>query len=217
MARIRSILNPTPACPSRSRLSTAAWSLPAVGLIVALLATTGTIGDTTRNLTPIWMPQSVSQWNTEFETAAERHGVDPALLAILTLVESRGNPQAISRLGSVGLMQILPATAETIAKERGLSDFQLDDLLDPSTNIDFGAWYLAEQIDEFGDGTFSGGTVGRVAIAYNGGPGQLRRHLDQGTELTRETAGYVSTVQQLWRDRDKERSETLERMLQPAR
>ena len=50
------------------------------------------------------------------------------------------------------IMQILPATAKSIAQERGLVDFHVDDLRDPPTNINFGAWYLSNQIETFADG-----------------------------------------------------------------
>lgn len=125
----------------------------------------------------------------------------PALLSIVTLVESRGNPDAISSWGAVGLMQIMPPTAEKIAAARGIDDFDVEKLVDPATNIDLGAWYLAKQIADFGDGSLSQETVARAAAAYNGGPKQLRAHLEQGLPLSEESANYSRLVRQLWLDR----------------
>lgn len=211
MSRIRNILNPAPST-SRSPLSTAAWSLPALGLAVALVATTSVIGDTTRMLTPLWMPQSVTQWSSEFEEASKRHGVDPTLLSIVTLVESRGDAEAISSWGAIGLMQIMPNTGKKIAEIRGIDGFTVDDLHDPATNIDFGAWYLAEQIEAFGDGQLSDRTVARVAAAYNGGPKRMRRHLEEGMDLSDESQRYSEIVEQLWAERGETRSKTFERI-----
>jgi soluble lytic murein transglycosylase-like protein len=177
--------------------------------VIALVATTGVLADSVRGKTPLWMPESVGQWAPLFEEAAERHGVDPALLSIVTLVESRGNPEAVSSWGAVGLMQIMPRTAEKIAQTRGITTF---DLADPATNIDLGAWYLARQIEAFGDGRLSDATIKLAATAYNGGPKRLRRHLDQGAELSDESVHYSDLVRALWRDREKARSEAFNRL-----
>jgi beta-lactamase regulating signal transducer with metallopeptidase domain len=212
MSRIRSIVNPTPSS-TRSPLFTTVCSLGAIGLVVALVATTGAIGEATHSHTPAWMPESVSRWSAEFETAAKRHGVDPALLSIVTLVESRGNPDAVSSWGARGLMQIMPATAEKIAAARGIGDFDVQTLADPATNIDFGAWYLAEQVAAFGDGSLSEETVGRAAAAYNGGPKRLRQHLDDGRPLSEESEKYSRLVSDLWNDRERSDSEALARWM----
>ena len=130
----------------------------------------------------------------------------------MTLLESNGNPDATSSMGALGLMQILPATAESIAKERGIANFHVDDLRDPAVNIDFGAWYLAAQIATFGDGELSDRTVELAAAAYNGGPALLRKHLDHGLPLTEESRRYSGLVTALWKDREQSRSVTCERL-----
>jgi soluble lytic murein transglycosylase-like protein len=161
---------------------------------------------------PAWVPEQIARWAPQFEEAAELHGVDPALLSIMTLVESNGNPDATSSLGAVGLMQILPATAESIARKRGIANFHLDDLRDPAINIDFGAWYLADQIATFGDGELSNRTVELAAAAYNGGPALLREHLDRGLPLTEESRRYSGLVAALWKEREQSRSVAYERL-----
>ncbi len=211
MSRIRSIVHPTPVSPTTS-WSAAIWTLAALGLVVALTAATTAIGEATHAPTPQWMPDTVGRWSSLFQTAADRHGVDPALLSIVTLVESRGNPDALSSLGAVGLMQIMPATGKKIATDRGIQGFDVDDLRDPATNVDFGAWYLARQIEDFGDGTLSTATVTRVAAAYNGGPRRMRQHLDHGQPLSEESRGYSSLIGKLWSERDEADSAAFDRL-----
>lgn len=137
------------------------------------------------------MPSSVTRWSTQVTAAAARHGVDPELLAIITLVESKGNPDAESPSGALGLMQIMPATGAKIAAVRGITDYSPEKLGDPSYNLDFGAWYLARQLETFGD-------VALAAAAYNGGPGTVKAHLTTGSPLPAEAARYQARVVDLW-------------------
>ena len=187
--------------------------MAAVGLLVALIATTSAIGDATHDFSPKWMPESVERWNDKLQQAAQAHDVDPALLSIMTLLESRGNPQVVSSRGAMGLMQIMPATALIIAEVRGMKNFDVEALRDPATNLDFGAWYLARQLTNFGDGELSEESVERAAAAYNAGPKRLRRHLEHGEPLSEETQRYSGLVRKLWNERSHENSETLARLL----
>lgn len=101
--------------------------------------------------------------------AAERHGLDPNLLWAVMRVESVYNPSIVSYAGAIGLLQIMPRTGRLIAHALGRTDFTTADLLDPATNIEFGAWYLRSLLDRF---------EGRVPLAiasYNGGPHNVRR------------------------------------------
>jgi hypothetical protein len=208
MDRIRHIVQPT-SLTTRSPWSMAACGLAALGLIVLLLAGTSAIGESPDGSARIaWMPESVARWNVELGKAAGSHGVDSALLEIVTLVESRGNPNARSPMGATGLMQIMPATAKRIADLRGIDDF---DLNDPATNLDFGAWYLARQIEQFGDGTLSRDTVLRAAAAYNGGPERMQAHLKKGEPLTAESESYSRLVGELWQEREMQASPAFDR------
>ena len=209
MSRIRTIVNPSPAS-SPAPLWAAACGLAAIGTIVALVAITGAIGEPRAEFTPPWMPESVERWSPQIAEAATRHEVDPTLLSIVTFLESRGNPEAVSSWGAVGLMQIMPDTARKIAALRGIADFEVADLRDPATNIDFGAWYLARQIETFGDSDLTERTVANAAAAYNGGPKQLRGHLEEGTPLSAESERYSRLVRELWSDRDKPESATFD-------
>lgn len=102
------------------------------------------------------------------EAAAARHGVEPELLWAVMRVESIYNPRIISYAGAIGLMQIMPRTGALIASGQGREGYTTDQLLDPATNIDMAAWYLASLIERF-DGRLP------LAIAsYNGGPHNVR-------------------------------------------
>lgn len=165
-----------------------------------------------------WLPEEVGQWSPYFIEASEKHGVDPEMLAIMTLVESGGNPEALSAMGARGLMQIMPGTAASIAAERGLSDYDPARLADPSYNIDMGAWYLARQMEEFeGAAGDPEQMVGLAAAAYNGGPKQLHAHLQGGRTLSEETARYQALVVSLWKERHEPNSPTFEELKKKSR
>ena len=156
-----------------------------------------------------WLPESVARWNPLFEQAAARHGVDAELLAIMALVESRGNPDAVSSLGARGIMQVLPSTAQIIADTRGM-DYDPERLGEPELNIDLAAWYLAKHQLEFPSADPLE-QVEWLAAAYNGGEHALRRHLRQGDPLSAETERYRRHVRLLWLARDREHAPELQR------
>ena len=156
-----------------------------------------------------WLPPTVRRWAPEIDAAARAHGVDPDLLAIITLVESAGQPDARSSMGARGLVQVLPHTARKIAAARGLPVPTDAELHDPATNLDLGAWYLAEQLGTLRDAD-PARTVELAAAAYNGGPRAVRRWLDEGAPLSDETQGYKDRVRALWLERDAPRSATLD-------
>jgi beta-lactamase regulating signal transducer with metallopeptidase domain len=150
-----------------------------------------------------WLPDDIQALAPELEQAARRHGVDPALLAIVVLVESGGDPAARSPSGARGLMQLMPKTAAVIADERGLGDHDEAQLDDPSYNLDFGAYFLARQLDRFG-------SVELAAAAYNGGEQAVERWLAGEAQLSDETAHYKTLVDELWQERHAARSATLD-------
>jgi tetratricopeptide (TPR) repeat protein len=102
------------------------------------------------------------------ESAAHKYGLDSNLLFAVMRVESIYNRRIISNAGAVGLMQIMPATGERIARQLGVGDFDASELLDPQLNLDFSAWYFASLLQRF---------EGRLPLAiasYNGGPHNVR-------------------------------------------
>lgn len=155
-----------------------------------------------------WLPKTVDHWREGLERLGAANKVDPELLAIIVLVESGGNPEAKSKSGALGLMQIIPITGKHIAIERKLPTEPPTKLPDPDYNLDFGSWYIGHQLASFevaGDRTR---TVELAAAAYNGGPNKLKRHLNGAESLSNETQRYVQWVGGMWRERRKDRSAT---------
>ncbi|MBA3946981.1 MAG: transglycosylase SLT domain-containing protein [Herpetosiphonaceae bacterium] len=131
---------------------------------------------------------------------ALQSSLDPRLLYGLLRQESLFNPDATSWVGALGLAQVMPSTAAGIAQNLGVSDFQSDQLHLPALAIHFGAYYLGNQLRAFA------GNVQAAAAAYNGGPGNAQRWLEQTsdhdlfTELIdyRESRDYVKLVYGNW-------------------
>lgn len=163
--------------------------------------------DATRSLTVRWLPAALAQYEAALTEAAQRHGVDPALLAIVTLIESRGDPRAQSPGGTRGLMQLMPETAASIATKRQLVGHTVERLFEPAYNLDLGAWYLAQQLAAFGADAASDRAVELAAVAYNGGPEQARAYLE-GSDLGPETALYRDLVVGMWNERAQAESPT---------
>ncbi len=112
--------------------------------------------------------------------AEARFGVDAALIKAVCLAESGMNPNAVSRSGAQGLMQLMPGTA---------AELGVTDPFDPEQSINGGARYLARMIDEFGD-------LRRSVAAYNAGPGNVRKY--HGVPPFEETRIYVPRVLALY-------------------
>ena len=108
--------------------------------------------------------------------AANRYGLDPNLLLAVMRTESVYQKRIVSYAGAVGLMQIMPRTGQLIAHAIGHSDFTPADLLDPRTNLEFAAWYLASLIRRFD------GHLPLAIAAYNGGPHNVRRWMQDHSE-----------------------------------
>ncbi len=106
-------------------------------------------------------------WRSELMEAASHAAIDPLLVAAVVREESSFHPQARSRAGARGLMQLLPETARPMAQARRL-EFNNGDLLDdPAANLRLGTAFLATLLREFGDARLA-------AAAYNAGPGRAR-------------------------------------------
>lgn len=96
--------------------------------------------------------------------AAQKYNVDPLLIFSLIRQESLFEGFATSYASAQGLMQIIPTTGEYIAQKLNWPDYQNSDIYRPYINVQFGVWYLKEQLD-----TFNGNTYAALA-AYNAGP-----------------------------------------------
>ncbi|MCI6158647.1 MAG: lytic transglycosylase domain-containing protein [Selenomonadaceae bacterium] len=115
------------------------------------------------------------------QEAAQKYQVDPKLVSAIAEVESGGNPSAISPAGAIGVMQLMPGTAEGL----GVNPY------DERQNIEGGAKYLRQMLDAFG------GDVRKAVAAYNAGPQAVKEY--GGVPPYRETQNYVNKVLDLYR------------------
>jgi len=113
--------------------------------------------------------------------AADRHAVDPNLVRALVKVESNFNPNAVSRKGAMGLMQLMPQTARQL---------RLTNPFNPEENVDAGVRHLKELLDSYG------GDVRLSLAAYNAGAGAVAR--SAGIPHYAETRNYVKRITQLY-------------------
>jgi len=120
---------------------------------------------------------------------AKEFDLDPALLAAVIYTESRFNARARSGAGAIGLMQLLPDTARGIALRTGGSAFVVDDLYVPELNVRYGAWYLRDLLNRYGDE--------RTALAaYHAGQGNVDRWRKEGVGIQfPQTRSYVASVE----------------------
>jgi soluble lytic murein transglycosylase len=99
------------------------------------------------------------------QQAREKH-LDPALIAAVIYTESRFRDQT-SNAGAKGLMQLMPRTADYIARKSGGTAFVQGDLATPQVNISYGSWYLRYLLDKYG------GNKILTLAAYNAGEGKV--------------------------------------------
>lgn len=111
-----------------------------------------------------------------FNEVARNFSLDPALLKAIAKVESSFNPKAVSPKGALGLMQLMPTTAELVG---------VNDPFDPFENLRGGALYLKKLLEEFGD-------LELALAAYNAGPEKVRAY--GGIPPYPETRSYVKDV-----------------------
>ena len=127
--------------------------------------------------------------------------IDEALVWAVSRQESGFNPRAKSRAKAAGLMQLMPATASFIAKDKGYRGRKRYRLFEPGVNLNLGQTYLHYLLDE----PLVEKSLVRLLAAYNGGPGNLRKwlrtvdHQDDPFLLVesmpaRETRYYVKNV-----------------------
>ncbi|HSJ74357.1 MAG TPA: lytic transglycosylase domain-containing protein [Miltoncostaeaceae bacterium] len=127
---------------------------------------------------PDWaagLPERGAAWAPAITAAAERHGLDPRLLAALVWAESGFDPGVESHAGALGLAQLMPGTAAGLGV----------DPHDPAQNLEGGARYLRAQLDRFG-------SVELALAAYNAGPGRVVEA--GGIPRIAETQAYVPRV-----------------------
>jgi soluble lytic murein transglycosylase-like protein len=121
------------------------------------------------------------QIDAAIDKAATRHSVDPNLVRALVKVESNFNPNAVSRKGAMGLMQLMPQTARQL---------NVSNPFNPEENVDAGVRHLKRLLDSYG------GNVQLSLAAYNAGSGAVAR--SAGIPHYAETRNYVRRITTLY-------------------
>ena len=130
------------------------------------------------------------RYEAEIRQAAAEFSLDPAYVASVALAESSFDAEAVSSVGAIGLMQIMPETGEWIAHKLDWP-FTDETLFDPRANARLGAWYLRFLLDRYD------GRVQNAIAAYHAGQGSVDAWLEDARYssdgLTLERAGSSST------------------------
>jgi hypothetical protein len=121
------------------------------------------------------------QLDAAIEKAAAAHNVDANLVRAVVKVESNFNPNAVSRKGAMGLMQLMPQTARQL---------KVTNPFDPEQNVDAGVRHLKQLMESYG------GDVKLSLAAYNAGQGSVAR--SGGVPHFAETRNYVKRITNLY-------------------
>ncbi len=137
----------------------------------------------------------IEQYGTEYK-------VDPLLITAVMKVESNFDPNAKSKKGAIGLMQIMPSTAKELSeKYLNMKDFNEDKLYDPQYNIMIGVFYIKILSDMFNN------NINLVLASYNAGLGNVQKwhkenpiiEYDSYEMPFKETKNYVSKIDKMYK------------------
>ena len=122
------------------------------------------------------------KYHANIIAASQTHQIEPALIKAIIHAESSFRPEVISKVGAIGLMQLMPATAQELGVKKPLQVQQ---------NIDGGTRYLAWLLQKFH------GNIELASAAYNAGPSTVKKY--NGVPPYPETQAYVERVKILHR------------------
>jgi soluble lytic murein transglycosylase len=123
---------------------------------------------------PYWEALFPKAYWTELCKFSGINGLDPFLVASLIRQESEFNAGAVSRANAVGLMQLLPKTGKTVAKQVNLRGYTAPQLYNPAINLELGTRYFKDMVDKY-DGQFE-----YALAAYNAGTDRVSDWLGEG-------------------------------------
>ena len=126
----------------------------------------------------------IAEVATAIVREAEAHGIDPNLVLAVIHIESRGNSFALSPVGAMGIMQIMPSTGEELAAQLDIDWRGAQTLFDPLANIRMGVAYLRQLEERYGN-------MATALAAYNWGPGRIDSKIRRGVALPVSYSGSV--------------------------
>ena len=145
-----------------------------------------------------WQKLFPMPYETYLRSRSKPHKLDPYWVAALIRQESEFNPDAISRAGARGLMQIMPETGKGLARRLGIKGFSPRHLYQPDTSLRLGTFHFRKVYDQFNR------QIEYTLAAYNAGEHRVREWINwkdfsDAEEFTEtipftETRGYVQAV-----------------------
>ncbi len=176
----------------------ACWSLapaPRAGLPDVASPASGPLGPTAFEwlvdyLGRFQMRLSAAERRSVAETLiaeCQRYDLDRDLVLAVIRIESGFNSFARSHMGAIGLMQVIPRTGESVARDLGLRWDGPETLLDPVANVKIGTAYLAWLYGRYGE-------MDRALAAYNWGPAAIDRRLRHGQPMPELYVTQVRTA-----------------------
>lgn len=145
-------------------------------------------GDTLYSFYEWISPARFQQYDELIMSVANERQLDPMLVKAVVWRESRFDREKVGSAGERGLMQVSPKAANEWAHENKISDFQLDQLFDPKTNLEAGSWYLRRGIDHWQN---ESDPLPFALAEYNAGASRAQRWVGANGGTTSEFLGHI--------------------------
>ena len=136
-------------------------------------------------------PARFQQFDNLITSVAAEHQLDPMLLKAVVWQESRFDPQKYGTAAERGLMQVSRKAADEWARENKIDDFQVEQLFDPKTNLEAGAWYLQRALQHWQ--TQSDPLVFALA-EYNAGASRAQRWAGGSEKMVLSKKDFLANI-----------------------